>query len=126
MNDLEEVIIKQWIIDLRSGRYPQCRKSLKRAGSYCILGVLCKTVEEMKIVDITEVESGFLVEGKVVSGPLPRAIEKMLPFLSRNITLGHCCWGKYSKLNDNTKEPLSLPEIAEIIEVDYNEYRKSQ
>lgn len=35
----------KWLIALRSGKYPQTRKTLRTTEGYCCLGVLCEVVE---------------------------------------------------------------------------------
>lgn len=38
---MDKLIKSQWLQALRSGKYEQCKGSLKDKGAYCCLGVLC-------------------------------------------------------------------------------------
>lgn len=40
--------VQEWIKDLRSGEFSQCRNELQLQDSYCCLGVACKTYERLE------------------------------------------------------------------------------
>jgi len=40
-------LVKEWVGDLRSGKFAQGRSSLKRGNSYCCLGVMCETYKRL-------------------------------------------------------------------------------
>lgn len=51
--------IRQWINDLRSGKYKQTRHALQDAHGFCCLGVLCKIQVPLYAVDFY---TGHLLE----------------------------------------------------------------
>jgi hypothetical protein len=64
---LSKAQISQWLVDLRSGEFPQVQQSLHDCGGYCCLGVLAQRLGTLE----TSQEDGndeHVVKGKNVLG----------------------------------------------------------
>ena len=49
MKITKKQFVKEWINDLRSGKFRKCTGKLYKNGCYCALGVACKTGERLGI-----------------------------------------------------------------------------
>ncbi len=113
-------IKKQWLKDLRSGSYKQCSGSLCKVGkgnkkaSYCCLGILGRSIQKTKLLNLTFIKSPYVKNEKVISyknvnesGILP--IE-----LSAELGLNDASLDKLIGMNDN--DGANFEEIADFIE----------
>jgi hypothetical protein len=95
---------QKWLEALRSGKYKQGRRQLRKGDSFCCLGVLCDVVDNSKW-EASGYDKSFYYEG--CGGTLPDDISKSIPSLREKLTL-------LMGMNDYYKN--SFEEIADYIE----------
>ena len=102
-----------WVEALRSGKYEQCKEMLydSNVNGYCCLGVLNKIMPHEYPSDLDEGELLLITEK--FNSPTGR-------IYSLDIELSELNDGKRER-NDNYIEPLSFNEIADIIQIFYEE-----
>lgn len=107
-------VVKEWVAELRSGKYTQGKRLLRSANDeYCCLGVLCELAVKHGVIEPAELKSPNAYgygNGSEWYGALP-------PLVTDWIGLSTAAGGYVSRslteLNDNGT---SFAEIADIIE----------
>lgn len=76
--------IKAWVTALESGKYRKTRCQLKSesGGSFCVLGVACRTFEKKEGLKLNDKEWG--IDGNDTEGTLPKRVKNWLGLSSSN------------------------------------------
>lgn len=114
---MEKALKEKWLKALRSGRYKQTRKALKRQSEngdcrYCCLGVLCDVSGEGKWVELGCREIRYTFVDGTMAGALSPEFKKRhgIPLKTMNLLIA---------MNDDNG--MSFEEIADWIETNIKE-----
>jgi hypothetical protein len=113
---MDKEIKGKWIDALRSGKYKQGTKILRRNDEYCCLGVLCDIVDPEGWTPLL----GFLDEGKYIHhGALEHPDDTVVKVTGLKDRIGSLekvvgCSANLISLNDNAG--YTFEQIADIIE----------
>lgn len=99
-------IAKEWVAELRSGKWKQCEQRLTNGEAYCCLGVLC----EIAIANGIELEKHNLFYGNCAT-ILPKLVQCWSDMDTPNGSIDN----KFCLSREND-DGASFSEIADIIE----------